>query len=811
MHPTRTAFMACLAALAATAPFLMAPPALAAPAGYHLPDPALVKLVDAPVTPAVSVGPDRKTMLLLARRPMPTIAEVSAPELKLAGLSIDPRTNGQARASSYMGLAVRTLDLATPRHVTGMGADPRISHVAWAGDGKHVAFSVTRPDAIELWVLELATNRARRLSNLRLNAVMGTPFTWLPDSRGLIVHAVPPQRAKAPQPAPEGPAVQENLGQKSPNRTYPNLLKSPHDEQLFDHYATAQLARVDLDGKTTLLGVPALYTSAEPSPDGRFLLVSAIRKPYSYLVPLSRFPRRTEVWSHNAQLIKRVADLPLAESMSTAFDAVRAGRRWIDWRADADATLYWAEAPDGGDPAVNVAVRDRLYTLEAPFGAEPKPLLDLGFRVSDVKWGSDGTAIVEEGWWKTRRERTWVVKPNQAPKLLFDRSSEDLYGHPGTAVQRRTPRNTFIVPVNDGRVLFSGEGASAEGNRPFLDRVELATGKAERLWRSQAPYYSMITHLLDDEGSRFIVSRESPTEPPNYFLSEGGQLKQLTRFPHPTPQLANVQKELITYSRADGVKLSGTLYLPPGYDAKRDGPLPLVMWAYPQEYKDAAAAGQVDTSPYAFNRVWHSSPLVWLTRGFAVLDDPKLPIIGAGETEPNDTYVEQLVAGAQAAVDEVVRRGVADRRRIAIGGHSYGAFMTANLLAHSDLFAAGIARSGAYNRTLTPFGFQSEERTFWEAAGTYHKMSPFENANKINEPLLLIHGQADSNPGTFPMQSERLYQALKGLGGHARLVMLPHEEHGYRARESVLHMLHESDRWLERYVKNRPADAPKAP
>jgi len=173
--------------------------------------------------------------------------------------------------------------------------------------------------------------------------------------------------------------------------------------------------------------------------------------------------------------------------------------------------------------------------------------------------------------------------------------------------------------------------------------------------------------------------------------------------------------------------------------------------------------------------------------------------------EPNDTFVEQLVSSAEAAVNAVVERGVVDPEKIAVGGHSYGGFMTAHLLAHTKLFKAGLARSGAYNRTLTPFGFQGEERTFWEATPTYIRLSPFAHAKKIAEnkrPLLLIHGENDENSGTHPMQSERLYNAVKGMGGIIRLVKLPFERHGYRARQSIMHALYEQDMWLQTYVES---------
>lgn len=794
---------------------LMALPAsaLASPLTYQMPAPELARIVDAPLTPSVSISPDSRTMLLMERRPLPSIAEISQPELKLAGLSLNPKTNGEARVAYVSGLSFQALPGGKVRAVKGLPREAQIAHVSWSPDGKSLAFTLTRELGIELWLADVTTGLAKRHGSMRLNAALGKPYEWLSDSRTILCRAVPEKRGAAPKEpdAPVGPLVQENLGQKAPARTYPNLLKSPHDEALFEYYLNTQLVMLDAFGRSKPYGEPSLLLDATPSPDGKYVLVETVRRPYSYLVPLSRFPMRAEVWDRAGKLVRRVAELPLAETVPISFDAVRQGPRSMAWRPDADATLTWVEAQDGGDPARAVAVRDRLSTLSAPFTGQPKPLLDLGYRFAGAEWADGRLALVWEQWRKTRQERTWVLAPEASaqPRLLFERSYEDRYGDPGTPVRRRTPRGTFVMRTTaDGKgLLFTGAGASPSGNKPFLDRLDLETGRKERLWQSQEPTYAMVAHVFDSLGKRLLIRRESPSEPPNYFLRDGEQETALTRFAHPAPELAGIRKELITYRRADGLPLSGTLYLPPNYDPAKQGPLPMVMWAYPREFKSADAAGQVDRSPYVFDRIAYNSPLVWLARGYAVLDDPKLPILGQGDAEPNDTYVEQLVAGAQAAVDEVVRRGVADPRRIAVGGHSYGAFMTANLLAHSDLFAAGIARSGAYNRTLTPFGFQAEERTLWEASDTYFKMSPFVTANRVNEPLLLIHGAADSNPGTFPMQSERFYQALKGLGATTRLVLLPHEEHGYRARESILHMLYETDRWLERYVKGRPSEA----
>ncbi len=777
---------------------------------YQVPPQPLVDLVDAPPTPAASLSPDGGWLLVLERPSLPSIAELSEPEFRLAGLRFKPATNGPSRDYSFNGLALVKVADGSRRPVTGLPANPRIGDVSWSPDGSRLAFTVTGDDAITLWTAEPAAAKAIPVKTPGLNAVLGRPYRWLADSRSFVCALVPAGRG--PEPAgsrvPAGPVVQENLGKTAPARTYEDLLRNPHDEDVFAYYGTSELARVTLDGKTTPLHAEGIISDFDPSPDGAYLYVDTIHRPFSYLVPYYRFPERVDVLAAGGKLVRTVADLPLREEVPIGFGAVPTGPRSFEWRADAGATLVWVEARDGGDPRAEAPVRDEVLTLAAPFAGDPRPLAALALRYGGTEWGTDDLALVGEYWWKTRQSRTWRVRPGAPetdPELLFDRNLEDRYGDPGSPLTRAGAFGRDVLRTSPGHaaLFLAGAGASEEGDRPFLDRYDLASKTATRLWRSEAPYYESAVDLLDDDAAVVLTRRESPAEPPNYYAHTvtGGALRKLTDFPDPTPQLKGVTKELIRYPRADGVMLSGTLYLPAGYDSAQ-GPLPMVMWAYPQEFKSAGAAAQVTDSPYRFNRVSWASALLWLTRGYAVLDDPSLPIIGEGDAEPNDTYVGQLVAGARAAVDEVVRRGVADRDRIAIGGHSYGAFMTANLLAHSDLFRAGIARSGAYNRTLTPFGFQAEERTLWQAPAVYIAMSPFMSADRIDEPLLLIHGEADNNSGTFPMQSERLYNAVKGLGGTVRLVMLPYEAHGYRARESVLHMLWESDRWLDTYVKN---------
>ncbi|WP_132999031.1 prolyl oligopeptidase family serine peptidase [Luteimonas arsenica] len=789
-----------------------------APSGYRLPAAGLRAIVDAPTAPRLSLSPRRDLLAYMQQPALPGIDVVAQPELKLAGLRIHPRTHSASAFSFSTDLWLQAVDGGEERRIEGLPQPLALSSLQWSPDQRHIAFSHVdaRAGRVELWLVDVAGGRARRLLEQALGSVTGSGFDWLPDSSGLIALLRPEGQGAAPADdgVPVGPNIQETegSGQVQSLRTYQDLLKNAHDEALFAYYMTSQLVRVGVDGRVRAIGVPELYVGASVSPDGGHLLRQRLERPFSYAVPYSRFPRRIDVIDLDGRLLHTVATLPLVEGLPTGNDAVATGVRRVSWRADAPATLVWAEAQDGGDPAREVEVRDRVFAHAAPFRGEPEAIADLSMRYGGIQWGHGSLALLSEYWWKTRQLREWRLSPDTgtAPALLREGSYEDRYADPGDPVMQLDERGfARLLTTGDGETIYRiGDGASPEGDRPFLDRQDLAGGGTERLFHSQAPWYEAPIALLDADASRILTLRESPTEPANVLLRTPGAADAepvaLTDFPHPTPELRGVSKEQIRYTRDDGIELTADLYLPAGYDAERDGPLPMLMWAYPREFKSADAASQVRGSPHRFNRISYWGPLAYLARGYAVLDGPTMPIVGEGDAEPNDSYVKQLVASAQAAVDEVVERGVADRDRIAIGGHSYGAFMTANLLAHSDLFRAGIARSGAYNRSLTPFGFQAEERNYWQATDTYQAMSPFVHAGKINEPLLIIHGEEDNNSGTFPMQSERLFAAMKGLGGTARLVMLPNESHGYRARESILHMLAETDAWLEKHVKETP-------
>jgi dipeptidyl aminopeptidase/acylaminoacyl peptidase len=778
---------------------------------YRLPPKAMADVADAAPTPGVVLDPTGAWLLVLEHPALASMAELSQEEFRLAGIRLNPSTNARSRRNVAIRAELMRVEDGSARPIQGLPPSLRIDHVSFSPDGGYFAFTHTTADGMELWIGDVASATAKRVAS-GLNGVFDGVYHWRSDSRSLVARTVPQNRGAAPvAPAvPEGPVVQETTGENAAAWTYQDLLQSPHDEALFEHYGTAQVVEVDLDGKTTLVGAPTLATRSEPSPDGKLLFVERIERPFSYLVPYSRFGKRAEVWERSGNLVREVARVPLAENVPLGRNAVPLGPRAIQWRPDEDATLFWVEAQDGGDPKADASVRDKVFSFGAPFDSEPREIASLGLRFGEAFWGDGRLALVREWWWADRRERLWKLDTAAGapgPTLLFDYSYEDRYNVPGTPMVENNARGfEVLVTADSGKTIFlTAEGASPEGDRPFVDALSVESGKATRIFHSEAPYYEEPVAFVDVGSRKLLTRRESAEEPPNYYVRElsGGGARSVTRFPHPYPGLVGATRELVRYSRSDGVQLTATLHLPPGY-SRGQGPLPVFVWAYPIEFKSADAAGQVTESPHRFPRISWGSPLYWLTQGWAIMENATMPIVGEGVEEPNDTYVAQLVASAQGAVDEAVRLGVGDPERAAIGGHSYGAFMTANLLAHSDIFRAGVARSGAYNRTLTPFGFQSEQRTFWEAPEVYLEMSPFMHADRINEPILLIHGEADNNSGTFPVQSERFFHALKGHGAKARLVLLPHESHGYRGRESVMHTLWEMNDWLEKYVKNAP-------
>jgi len=772
--------------------------------GYKKPPKEVLDILNAPVAPGVSVSPKRDNMLMTTALRNPPLADLAQPVLRIAGRRINPASNSPFRLQYSVAMTLkRIVDGSEIKIDLPPGA--KISGVDWSEDGKHFAFLNTTANRVELWVGDTATGKIRNLKGITINSAVGNPLAWMPDNRTLLVQLVPANRGAAPATpnVPPEPNTQESSGRPGPVRTYEDLLKSPHDENLYEYYATSQLALVDsVSGRATPFGQPAIFLGVDAAADGHHVLVTRLHRPFSYLFPDSAFPRDIEVWDTKGKLVYKVASLPLADQVP--INGVIKGRRSIRWVPGQPATLVWVQALDEGDPRKKVAHRDSVLMLKAPFTSQPVELFKTEHRFSAGGFGEKGGLLYFTDFDRDRRwQRTFIFyldKPDVPPKLLWSRNQQDRYNDPGTPVTRVVAGQRAILQSGD-YIYLTGNGSSPEGDRPFLDRLNLQTLKTERIFRSDADKYETVVTLLDDEAKQFITRRESPTEAPNYFVrtTAAATAKALTNFPDPTPQLRGIKKQLVTYKRADGVQCSFTLYLPPDY--KQGTRLPTVVWAYPIEFNDADTAAQVTGSTQRATSIGGASHLFFLLEGYAVLDNATMPIVGNPETV-NNTYVEQITMSAKAAIDKATELGVTDPDRVGVGGHSYGAFMTANLLAHTDLFRAGIARSGAYNRTLTPFGFQNERRTLWEAPELYLKVSPFMYASKVNEPMLMIHGEADDNTGTFPIQSERMYQALKGHGATVRLVMLPHEAHGYAGRESIEHVLYEMITWFDKYVKN---------
>ena len=774
---------------------------------YQRPPQVIIDGLNAALTPLVSVSPQRDFVILMQPVRYPPISEVAQPMLRLAGIRIDTETNGLHLAPVFTSFSMKRLSDGSDIKI-GIPSAAILSAPMWSPDGRQFAFTNTTAHGIELWVGSTSTGQTRCLEGVAVNGVVlgerlsqdREPAVWLGDNRTLLVRTVAAQRGSPPAEAtvPTGPHVQQSLGKSGPAPTFEDLLKTPHDEDLFDYYATAQLVYIDASsGKKTTLGKPGIFITAKPSPDEQHLLVRRLHKPYSYQLPAEAFPEEVEIWSRAGALEHSLASLPLAEHVPLA--GVRTGPRAVEWIQTKPAELTWVEALDGGNPRETVPNRDKILALASPFNGAPREVFKTKERFRDMQPLPDGRALVEDYERVKRTLRTTEInidKPTADEHVLFTRNERDAYHDPGKPAMMTTPDGRNVVIQSGDDIYLSGLGASPVGDKPFVDRFNLATGKAQRLFQSGSGFEAVV-EVLNNDGTRLLTRRESPTDPPNYFVRSGSDLKQLTHYGNPFPAAAGITKQLVTYKRADGIPLSFTLYLPPGY--KPGTRLPTLVWAYPYEFSDAATAGQVTGhSAESFPELnYHQLAVL---HGYALLDNAAVPIVGDADTV-NNTYVEQLKMDAQAAIDKAVDMGIADRDRIGVFGHSYGAFMTANLLAHTTLFHAAVAESGAYNRTLTPFGFQAERRSFWQAPEVYTKMSPFWYADKIKTPILLIHGEADDNTGTFPIQSERFYAAIRGNGGVVRLVMLPAEAHGYRAKETMEHVLYEELTWFDKYLK----------
>ena len=795
--------------------------------GYDKPPQYVLDVLHAPPPPNPYVSPTNDRILLVSWIWYPPIAQVAEPFLKLAGVRVEPRTRRKHDTPGGYGIApcaqtVVLVDVATSRETSvKLPADGCVDGLAWSADGRRFAFRNTSQEAVELWIGDAATGAIKRLGGaaVRLNPMLGSSHQWMPDQKTLLVKVVPSDAGAAPaaSAASTGPGIQETTGETGESSTYEtrDTLTNKRDEDLFDYYASSQLALVDADsGAVTPLGAPAIVSGVDPSPDGHYLLVKTIHKPYSYVTTYPNFPHDVELWDRAGRKVKTIASLPLSDRVPIA--GVPTGPRDFEWRPTEPATLVWAEALDGGDWNVDVPARDKILMLAAPFAAAPSEVTRLAQRYSGFDWTAKGSvALLSEYDENKHWRKTFLIDADHpAAKLpvIRDLSSDERYKDPGQPVYETLPNGQRVVRLDGNAIFLEGNGASVEGDRPFLDRFDLPSRQAVRLFRSDRTALEFYLRLLDARGRTFLTWHESPSDVPNAMLRTLGKrlpsarpgeaeyvstARAVTHIPDPTPAVRSIKQRMVKYTRKDGTPLSFTLLTPPGY--KEGARVPAILYAYPLDYASTSTAGQISGSEREFMRLYDYRLL--LLSGYAILDNAAFPIVGDPKTA-YDTYLEQLVDDAQAAVDAAVATGVVDRDRIGVTGHSHGALMTANLIAHCDLFRAGVATSGSYNKTLTPFGFQNERRSVWKGQSVYLQVSPFFFADKIKLPLLIVHGADDANPGTTPLQSIKLYEAIRGNGGTARLVMLPHEPHWYAAMESNEQLAYEELRWFDKYVKN---------
>lgn len=781
---------------------------------YQKPSEEILTLADFEMAPAISMNSTKDQAILVYRNTYKTLDDLNQEEMRLGGLRINPKTSISSTMTFYTKIKVKNLLTQMETEIKNLPQSAKITYLTWSPDEKKIAFINNTNQGNELWYIDLDNAQAHQLTQAELNANTGNPITWFKDSQQLLVktqrHRYDDLTDKT-NAIPDGPIVSASEGGvESQNRTYQDLLKDKIDEENFEKLITTDLYRIDLSGNKKLFKSADMFISESFSPDGKYLMITTLQKPFSYIVPFQRFPMKTTVYTANGDRVKVVNELPLNEVMPKGFMSVRQGKRSLRWRSDKPSSLFYVQALDEGDQANEVEFRDELFSWDAPFNKNPESLAKTSQRYGGIIFGNNQTAIVYDQWYDTRNIKTYLLNPStRNMKVINDRNYQDVYADPGDFQTERNEFGQQTLLINNHKMYLIGDGYSANGKFPFIDEYDMTTDQSSRIYQSTlTDKLEDISSIIDIDSGKILVNIQSKTDYPNYYFRnifathDDDSLTKVTDNQNPFESLNDVHKEVIKYQRKDGVELSGTLYLPKGYmERENKEKLPLLIWAYPTEYKDKNSAGQSTANPNEFTFPYYGSFVYWVAKGYAVLDDAAFPIIGEGETEPNDTFIEQLIWNAEAAIDALDEKGYIDRTKVGVGGHSYGAFMTANLLTHSDLFACGIARSGAYNRTLTPFGFQREQRNYWEASDVYNTMSPFMNAEKMKKPMLLVHGEADNNPGTFTLQTERYFQALKGLGAPVRMVILPKESHGYVAKENILHLLWEQEQFLDKYLK----------
>ncbi|MDR8524820.1 alpha/beta hydrolase family protein [Shewanella fidelis] len=787
---------------------------------YKLPSQPLQNVVEQTKNVSTRLSPDKQWLAVLTPRTHLTINNLAANERKLAGLRVSKQSLTPSRVKySYSAIELVNLKNPTTNIQLPLANNMQVANVSFSPDSRFLSYIGLTEIGANLYIYDIAKDATTQLNTSRLNATLGLKYLWKNNSKGIFTNLAIAHDTQAKATLAIAPNISQTIGKKAPRRTYQDLLKNPQDEAEFSALTTSQLSLIDLQGNSIAIGMPAINISYSLSPDDKYLIVKRVKAPFSYMVKYYDFAQSVELFSTSGEHLTTLAQLESSEYRPPGSDSVRKGPRLIHWRTDKPSTLAFVKALDKGDSRLKTAFRDQLLQLSAPFNQPPTPLTKTPWRISKVQWGELNTAVITERQSDKKQMRVSLLdtsaNSNQQLSLWYQKAIRDTYKDPGRLYRQTIDINGEqlgrVVKLYNNGFLHYGLGASPQGLKPFLKSLPIEqhkpqVHKTQTLWSSANDKLESIKYVVNLEPLQLIISRQTADTPPELVMldTQSGLERSLYKNAQPLQAYKGMTRQLVNYTRNDGLPLSGILYLPANYN-KADGPLPVLMWAYPREYKNAEVASQVNYSANQYQHISSKGPVPFVANGYAIFDKVAMPIVGEGNEKPNDSFRDQLVANASAAIDTLVKMGVADRERVAIGGHSYGAFMVANLLAHSDLFAAGIARSGAYNRSLTPFGFQHEKRNFWEAPSLYQQISPFTHADKIDEPLLLMHGEMDSNSGTYPMQSARLFKAIRGLGGQARLVTFPYESHSYKAKESIMHMLWEQENWLEQYLKQAPS------
>ncbi len=759
---------------------------------YRMPSDAVIQLLTAPAPAQPLIHARSGNIALLETDKVISQRRLLAPRIGLAGVRLDPVTGitdiepmvrqiTLVRADGHGAEQVAGAPPTKPATWTAEG-ESRFTFVQFSPDGARLsALRVATGKPSELWIYDIATGRTRKVSS-HVSPVWGNPCEWV-DADALLCRMRPKRPPALPEPSTDGPVVVDHAGDTLPTRTYTMLLENGYDDALFEHYFTVELARISSKGKVERLGVsPGLIKHFEVAPSGQYVLLRRLQPPYPRLVPAPRFPATVEVWDLAAG--KRIYQSePVGFGIEDS-DEYGAELDSIQWQPDQPATagyLYRRPLKDG-------AVEYQWRTLQASPTAKPVVLARSDSRILSFGWSSAGTP-----WHLSRGQQGETVLTVLLPEgnnILWHGDRSDRAADPGRAL--RVDGQQGPVLEHDGRIFLTGDGLTAAGPRPFLNSVDIRSGETRQLWLAEDGVYEPVLAILDPAQEAWLTRRETETRPPQLNRVQQGTVSTLYSAGDPYPALQKVERRRIEYPRADGVTLRATLYLPKSNDAPK--PLPTLIWIYPREYDDPAQAEQLDSKAFRFHNIVGPSAIAATLAGYAVVVSPTVPILS---TDDGNGYLPQLVASTDALVDFLVEQNISHPGRIAIGGRSYGAFSAANLLIHSDKFASGIAMSGAYNRTLTPFGFQHEKRSFWEATDYYSSISPFFHANQVKKPLLLVHGGEDPNPGTPKAQARRFFHALVGEGAVCRYVELPGEAHHYRGRETVLYATWEMINWLD--------------